>query len=219
MVGILALVGAFACDDKPTTSPEPTVTAPVTTPEPTTTTTPAETAESPTPSASVAASAEIPEPPPDKTQPGATAKAPTAATASANVKGGDPKNPAETEPKTTKGQNVASAGFSAWLQGSGSFKAGEQGAVTVVLVSKAPYHCNDKYPYKFKLDPPAAGLSYPQSVVRGAQITPQRTTMSVPFLASAAGKATIAGELSFSVCTEERCLIEKQHLAVTVDVQ
>jgi hypothetical protein len=43
--------------------------------------------------------------------------------------------------------------------------------------------------------------------------------MSVPFLASQPGNATIAGELSFSICTEERCVIEKQRLAVTIDVQ
>src|SRR5829696_4181543 len=56
--------------------------------------------------------------------------------------------------------------FVVWLQPAGSYRAGEQGSVEVVLSCKGEWHCNEKYPMKFTCDPPASGVSYPQPVVR-----------------------------------------------------
>jgi hypothetical protein len=46
----------------------------------------------------------------------------------------------------------------------------------------------------------------------------QRSTMSVPFTPTQAGSHTLSGELAFSVCTDDKCLIEKQTLSFPVDV-
>lgn len=121
--------------------------------------------------------------------------------------------------KVTKGEDVGAASFSTWLQASGSYEAGKQGTVTAVLVAKDPYKCNAKYPYKFKTAPPSGGITYPQTTVRGMQVSPKRSTMSIPFVPSQPGKATVSGEFSFSICTDERCVIEKRNLTVTVDVK
>jgi hypothetical protein len=123
------------------------------------------------------------------------------------------------EPEAKKGSDVSGPSFSAWLQTAGAYEAGKPGTVTAVLTARDPYKCNDKYPYKFKFDPPAGGVSYPQETVRGMQIAPKRSTMSIPFVPSQAGAATISGTLYFSVCTDERCLIEQSKLSVSVDVK
>jgi hypothetical protein len=97
---------------------------------------------------------------------------------------------------------------------------GQQGSVQVVLVAKGDWHCNDKYPYKFKLGAASGGISYPTPIVRaeGLHIAPERTTMTVPFVPSASGDARVSGTFSFSVCSAASCQIETRELALTVKV-
>lgn len=129
------------------------------------------------------------------------------------------KPAAEKEPeKPVKGDEVKGASFATWLQG-GSYNVGQQGNVTAVLTAKDPYKCNEKYPYKFKLNAPPDGVSYPSETVRSMSVSAKRSTMSIPFTAAKAGKHTISGTLSFSVCTADKCLVEKRPLAVTVNVK
>jgi len=87
-----------------------------------------------------------------------------------------------------------------------------------VLVAKPPYHCNPEYPHKFKLNAAPPGLSYPEETVRGMKVTPGRSVLAIPVNAQSAGKPTITGTLSFSVCTEERCMVEKRDLSLVLDV-
>jgi hypothetical protein len=111
--------------------------------------------------------------------------------------------------------------FAVWLQPSGTYRAGEQGSVEVVLTCKGDWHCNEKYPIKFTCDAPTADVTYPQPVVRkdAISVNPQRASARVPFLPAAAGPARVSGKLSFSVCTETQCVIETRPVAATVTVQ
>ena len=120
---------------------------------------------------------------------------------------------------SAKGADASSATYSAWLESSGTQQSGKPGSATVVLVAKSPYKCNDAYPYKFTVDKGSSGVTYPQDVVRGMQVSPTRSTMAIPYVPSAVGPATISGTLFFSVCTEERCLVEQAKLSITVDVR
>ncbi len=205
----VALVLVAACDQKPapTEAPTPDKVATVQTAAP---------AEVPTPPAVPVASEEAPPAAPSAT---AVAVAKTDPAPKPDGKPGEVKPAASAEPEPKKGADASAVSFTAWLQSSGGYEAGKQGSVTAVLVAKDPYKCNDKYPYKFKLDAPSAGVSYPQDVVRGMQVTPKRSTLTIPFVPSQAGPATVAGTLFFSVCTDERCLIEQTKLSVTVDVK
>jgi hypothetical protein len=47
----------------------------------------------------------------------------------------------------------------------------------------------------------------------------KRALMSVEFTAQSAGSRRVSGEFAFSVCTEERCMIEKRELSLQVEVQ
>lgn len=110
-------------------------------------------------------------------------------------------------------------GFSVWMQSAKSYKVGQTSAVEVVLVPKGEFHCNDKYPYKVKLGTPPPGVSYPQDVARDASVSPTRTSVRVPFTATAAGDARISGKFSFSVCKADQCVIDSREVAATVKVE
>ncbi len=135
-----------------------------------------------------------------------------------------PEDKAAAKPSTAdkpveekKGAEATGDSFAAYLSG-GKYTAGKAGTVTAVLTAKGAYHCNDKYPYKFTLDAAPAGVTYPQTVVKGMSVTEKRSTMAIPFTASEKGAKTISGTLAFSVCNADRCLIEKQKLSITVNV-
>lgn len=132
-------------------------------------------------------------------------------------KAGD-KAPAAAAAGEKQGTVVSEEAFSAWLQTASPAKAGGPVQLEAVLVAKPPYHCNPEYPHKFKLNPAPAGLAYPEETVRGMKVTPERSTLAIPVNAQSAGKPTISGTLSFSVCTEERCMVEKRDLSVALDV-
>lgn len=106
------------------------------------------------------------------------------------------------------------------LEPAGEVAAGKSGTVNVVLVANPPFHTNKEYPYKFK-GKDADGVKFAAPVVSkdAAKLEEQRLTMPVAFTADKAGKATVAGQFAFSVCTDETCLIEKRDLSLTVDVK
>src|SRR6185369_155000 len=63
-----------------------------------------------------------------------------------------------------------------------ALKAGQAGALDVVLVAKAPYHVNDKYPIKLKLKE-TPGIKYENLVVGkdAAKVEAMKAVMPVSF--------------------------------------
>lgn len=120
--------------------------------------------------------------------------------------------------KETRGSVVSEEAFSTWLQLAAPAKAGAPVQLEAVLIAKPPYHCNPEYPHKFKLSAAPAGLAYPEETVRGMKVTPERSVLAIPVNAQSAGKPTVSGTLSFSVCTAERCMVEKRDLSLALDV-
>ena len=121
--------------------------------------------------------------------------------------------------RPNRGASASGPSYEAWLETTGGYTAGGSGSVTAVLNAKAPYKCNTQYPYKFTLDAPPAGITYPSSVVKGMRVDGKHASMSIPLAATAAGSHPIGGTLSFSTCTEDKCLVDKVHLVVAVDVR
>jgi hypothetical protein len=118
-----------------------------------------------------------------------------------------------------QGAAVSEEPFSIWLQAVSPIPAGSASTVEAVLVAKPPYHCNAEYPHKFKLAAAPSGLAYPETTVKGAKVTAERSVLPIPVQAQSPGKAKVAGTLSFSVCDEERCLVEKRDLALELEVK
>lgn len=114
---------------------------------------------------------------------------------------------------------AAGDGFELSFSAPGAHQQKEKALASIVLLAKPPFKVNDKYPYKMKLNE-TPGVQF-ENLVVGAdavELEKMRATMKVPFTPQASGKHRLSGRFSFSVCTEEKCLIEKRDLAVDVDV-
>jgi hypothetical protein len=120
-------------------------------------------------------------------------------------------------PSARRGGAAKGEGFNTWLEGVSSYPLNQPATLTLVLQAEEPFKCNEQYPYRFTITP-SPGISVAEPVLRGMNIDKQRSTMSVPFTPTQAGTHTLSGELSFSVCTDDKCLIEKQSLSFPIDV-
>jgi hypothetical protein len=124
------------------------------------------------------------------------------------------------EAPATGAAKFSDAAFDLSLEPKGAAKAGQASALEVTLVAKAPYHVNDKYPIKLKLKE-TPGVKYDNLVIGkdAAKVEAMKAVMPVSFTADGAGKRTVAGQFAFSVCTEDKCLMEKRDLLLDVNVE
>ncbi|MBN1608568.1 MAG: hypothetical protein JW940_18205 [Polyangiaceae bacterium] len=101
----------------------------------------------------------------------------------------------------------------------GPFKTGARAEAEIVLLALGSYKVNQEYPIKYKLED-NAGMDYPIPVVKRdrAKLGHARATMNVPFVPRQAGDQRVVGELAFSVCTDQKCVMEKRTLGVKVCV-
>lgn len=131
----------------------------------------------------------------------------------------------EAAPSPAKGPKVDTETYTLEMKSTGKYKAGQEGAVEVTLVPKAPYHINDKYPIKFKAtDPAPEGVKYAKPLLKredkdNVTVDEKKATFKVPFLAEKAGKARVSGVLYLSVCSEANCIMDKQEVEQSVDVE
>jgi hypothetical protein len=123
-------------------------------------------------------------------------------------------------PATDAASKYNEANFDLTLAPKGSYSSGQAGEAEIVLSAKAPFHVNQNYPYKFKLKE-APGLKFANLVVtkEAVKLEPAKATLPVAFTPETAGKHTVAGQLSFSVCTDDKCMIEKRELALEIDAK
>lgn len=138
-------------------------------------------------------------------------------------------------PTVTVAPRASTDNYTAELQATGPYKAGAEGSVELTLKAQGAYHINDLYPYKFKVqDPPTEGMSYPKLTLVRADFTFSEENKSnaankehkadtaklrIPFAAARAGRATVAGTLYLSVCSDDHCVIDKTPLELGVDVK
>jgi hypothetical protein len=142
---------------------------------------------------------------------------PPSSSPSPSVPAAPATKPAEVPPG--RGHAAAGTSYEVWLETTGGYAPGASASVIAVVNAKSPYKCNTQYPYKFVLDAPPSGVSYPSTTVRGMRVEGKRASMPIPFVPTSAGSHTIGGTLSFSTCTEDKCLVDKAHLSVVVDVR
>jgi hypothetical protein len=130
------------------------------------------------------------------------------------------KTPSAAQPLAGPSETFDERAFTLRIKPSGAYAAGTPGKVEVELEAKAGFKCNQEYPYKFKVkDSP--DVEYPAPVVKGDALRfvgKDKAVMTVPFTPKASGKKTIAGQFSFSVCTDEQCLVEKRDLTLQISV-
>jgi hypothetical protein len=106
---------------------------------------------------------------------------------------------------------------------------GARSAFAVTVAARGTFHVNHEYPTSFRVDPPPAGVRFPREKIDrqtgvvlepcGAGQDACSARMLVPFVAGAAGEARLGGTLAFSVCDDERCLIEKVAVSLPVAIR
>lgn len=109
--------------------------------------------------------------------------------------------------------------FDITVRANPAYAVGKEGSFDIVVEPKGGYHTNDRYPYKLKLQT-TDGVKFPADVVNkdAVALEPMRATMKVSVTPTSAGEKQVGGQLSFSVCSAERCLIEKRHVVTTLRV-
>lgn len=114
--------------------------------------------------------------------------------------------------------DIQEANFGLKMKPEGPLKAGQLGKVLIELVAKAPFKVNQEYPYKFKVTE-AHGLKL-DSVIKkdNVALEKKRAVMTVPVTPESSGSKKLQGKFMFSVCTDEKCLIEKRDLGVALSV-
>jgi hypothetical protein len=101
-------------------------------------------------------------------------------------------------------------------------KAGKEASFDVTIASKGGYHMNDKYPTKFTpVDPAPADVKWSKAVLKkeDGKFDDKKGSFAVGFTAAKAAKYKLGGKLSFSVCSDANCIMEKLDLEVDVEVK
>src|SRR5690606_2749641 len=107
--------------------------------------------------------------------------------------------------------------FSLSMTGPAVAKVGEAVTYTVTLTAKSGFKVNDEYPVKFQFAA-ANGVAPQKEVIRkeDAQVEKNKVVIPAEVILSTAGEHVVQGKLSFSVCTDDRCLIEKRDLGLSI---
>lgn len=109
--------------------------------------------------------------------------------------------------------------FSLSIAPKGQPSRGQPAEFVIVLSAKAPFHVNKEYPHRFKVTT-ARGLTTTSNVIQRdpSKVSPERLELDVPAKLGQDGPFGIEGEMSFSLCTDEKCLMEKRQLAAPLTV-
>lgn len=85
----------------------------------------------------------------------------------------------------------------------------------LILTALGDYHVNENYPFKLVVTSPNLEVDGTGTfTAKGKQ-----GTMALPFRATAAGTAKLAGTFKLSVCNDENCQIESPKIAFDVPVR
>lgn len=104
------------------------------------------------------------------------------------------------------------------LEAPESVSVGKEAVFKVLLTAQGGYKVNDEYPLKFQFTE-TDQVRPAKATVRkeDATIEKKRAQLPLSVTIQSSGKHKVSGKLSFSVCTDERCLIEKRDLSIEVD--
>lgn len=134
---------------------------------------------------------------------------------------GAPGEPAQPNAGNHKAaQQFDEPAFTLTISPLGVCSAGGDCTAQVELKAKGAHHVNQEYPHKLKLNP-VAGLSFPKGTLTKEEMSLGEASLSlkVPFRSEQKGVYSLGGEFAFSLCTADRCLIEKRDLLMPVEVR
>lgn len=133
------------------------------------------------------------------------------------------KPAAEVKPAPMESETYALA-----ISPAGAWRAGAEGSAKITVTAKPPLHVNPEYPVAFKPDGAEAvkfaGDRVPLTATAKTPCADKaEDTCAAEFPLAVtperAGAAKVAGVLSFSVCSADKCLIEKVPMTLAVTVE
>lgn len=120
---------------------------------------------------------------------------------------------AEAAPEVVAVDRLEGEAFSlAWKAGTGA--AGTTATGQLVLTPKAPFKCNLEYPYKLKVAAPGVPLAKAEVTTPDMNVDATQVVIPVQYTVPAQ-QQEIDAQLAFSVCTDDKCLIERAQLKLT----
>lgn len=98
--------------------------------------------------------------------------------------------------------------------------SGKEGTFTVSINAKDGFKVNDQYPHKVNLDDPPSGVALPkQKLKKGdGQFEGKSFVFKIPVKAESAGSHTVGGNVKFSVCNDNQCLIKDAAIQAKITV-
>lgn len=114
---------------------------------------------------------------------------------------------------------AADGNFAITAAAQGAVAVGTAGRAEVTLEGRNGYHVNQEYPIQLTLRPPA-GVEVAKTTLAREDATTfeeARAVFPVAFTPRAAGHHELTGELSFSVCNPQNCLMERRPVTIAVD--
>jgi hypothetical protein len=119
--------------------------------------------------------------------------------------------------KAVQSPVVSGEGFRVYLQAVSPIAVGQTHDFHAVVDPQFPFKSNDKYPLRF-VTSNIYGVTMTNTPVARASITKERTKLTIEVTGARPGKGSLEGTLHFSVCTDEKCLVERASLQVAFDV-
>ena len=100
-----------------------------------------------------------------------------------------------------------------------TLEVGKEGALRVSIAGKNGFKFNKDFPVKLELTAPPEGLSARKLVLKrddGQLDADGKFNFLVPLLASKAGEFALEATLKFSVCNDDKCVVQRQTLRAQV---
>jgi hypothetical protein len=115
---------------------------------------------------------------------------------------------------------AADGNFAITAAPQGTVAVGGAGRAEVTLEGRNGYHVNQDYPIQLTIRPPVGVEVAKTTLARDDASTFEeaRAVFPVVFTPREAGRKEFTGELSFSVCNPQNCLMERRPVTFAVDV-
>jgi hypothetical protein len=101
-----------------------------------------------------------------------------------------------------------------------ALQIGEAGALTVRIEGKAGFKFNRDFPTKLDLGTAPDGLQFPKPLLKRGDGSLDDAgkvfTFKAPIVAKRAGEFALEATLKFSVCNEDKCVVQRQQLRAKV---
>jgi hypothetical protein len=126
------------------------------------------------------------------------------------------------EPPAPAGPRIETGAFLlAMAPAQTKYTVGKPGEVEIALEGRGEWHVNQEYPIRIDVTAPdAAGLEKRELLKDdAAEFGEKKVRFLAPVAPSAAGEHEVTCDVSFAMCTDENCVLERRTVAMQLEVK